>query len=173
MRTFAVAALVVLASLSASAQQGPLQDPLLDRLVGTWVLEGTIAGSQTMHDIQADWILAHGYVRLHEVSRERDASGRPAYEAMVLIGWDQASDQYACMWLDSTGSNGLKGEAIGHAKRAGDELPFLFEDSDGSLFHTTFAYDRGADAWRWIMDGEQDGRRQPFARVTLTRKEGP
>ncbi len=170
MKTAAVAALMVVASLSASAQQGPLQDPLLDRLVGTWVLEGTIAGSQTTHDIQADWVLAHGYVRLHEVSRERDASGRPAYEAIVLVGWDQASGQYACMWLDSTGSNGLKGEAIGHATRAGDELPFLFKDGDGSLFHTTFAYDRGADSWRWIMDGEQGGKLVPFARVTLTRK---
>jgi len=170
MKPVSVAVLLVLASLSASAEQGPLQDPLLDRLAGTWVLQGTIAGQQTTHDIQADWVLAHGYVRLHEVSREKDAGGQPAYEAIVLIGWDADLESYACLWLDSTGSGGLKGWAIGHGKRDGDTIPFLFKGADGSPFHNTFAYDRRADSWQWVMNNEQDGKLVPFARVTLTRK---
>ncbi len=159
-----------LISIAVFAQVPSFQDPLLDHLVGTWVLRGTIGGSETTHDIDAEWVLGHQYVRLHEVSREKDAQGRPAYEAIVFIGWDEPSSGYACLWLDSTGGGGLKGEAIGHAKRSGDEIPFLFRAGDGSLFHTTFVYCAELDVWDWLMDGEDGGKLQPFARVRLTRK---
>ena len=62
------------------------------------------------------------------------------------------------------------GQAIGHAKSGGDEIAFLFKGQDGSLFHTTFAYSRESDTWKWRMDGEEAGKLQPFARVKLTKK---
>ena len=67
-------AAVALVSSSALAQP-TFQDPLLDHLIGTWVLQGSIAGRETTHDIVATWVLGHQYVRLHEVSREKDAKG--------------------------------------------------------------------------------------------------
>jgi hypothetical protein len=152
------------------AQPATFQDPLLDRMVGTWVLQGTIAGKQTTHDIVCDWVLGHLYLRFDEISREKNAAGRPEYEAIVFIGWDEKTKDYACLWLDNTGGGGLAAQAIGHGRRVGDEIGFLFKDADGSLFHTTFAYDRGADTWQWRMDGEEGGKPQPFARVLLTRK---
>jgi hypothetical protein len=161
---------LTLVALPASAQPSSFQDPLLDHLIGTWVLQGTIGGKDTTHDIIADWVLGHEYVRLQEASREKDAEGRPAYEAIVFIGWAQPSAEYACLWLDSTGGGGLTGQAIGHAKRGGDEIAFLFKGSDGSLFHTTFAYSRASDTWQWIMDGEEGGKLVPFAQVSLARK---
>ena len=169
-RTARIFALLLLAALPASAQSQPTQDPLLDRLIGHWVLRGTIGGSETTHDVTFEWVLGHQYVRLHEVSREKDQKGQPAYEAMVFIGRDEPSGRYACLWLDSTGGGGLSARAIGYADRAGDELAFLFKIADGSSFHTTFKYSKIADTWQWVMDGEEGGKLQPFARVTLTRK---
>ena len=64
----------------------------------------------------------------------------------------------------------VTGEAIGHAKPNGDELPFLFKAPDGSVFQTTFAYKKDTDTWQWLMDAGPDGSLQPFARLTLTRK---
>jgi len=162
---------IVLVSISAAAQTTTFQDPLLDHFVGRWVLQGTIGGKATTHDIVAEWVLGHEYVRFSEVSREKDAKGQAEYEAIVFIGWDQPSGQYACLWLDNTGGGGLTGQAIGHAKRGGDEIAFVFKGADGSLFHTTFAYSKGTDTWQWLMDGEEGGKLQPFARVKLTRKE--
>jgi len=159
-----------MASAAPSAQQPTFQDPLLDHMVGKWVLHGTIAGSETTHDVVVEWVLGHQYVRLAEVSREKDAKGQAAYEAIVFIGWDEPSNQYACLWLDSTGGGGLSAQAFGHAKRGGDQIAFLFKGKDGSLFHTTFAYSKGTDTWQWLMDGEEGGKLQPFARVRLTRK---
>ncbi len=169
-KAFRLLAAVLLGSASASAQPATFHDPLLDRLTGAWVLHGTIAGKETTHDIVSEWVLGHQYVRLHEVSREKDGHGRAAYEAIVFLGWDEPTGRYACLWLDSTGGGGLSAKAIAYAKRGGDELAFLFTGGDGSLFHTTFAYHRSTDTWTWVMDGEEGGKLQPFARVTLRKK---
>ena len=168
-RLFGILVALVLLSLPASADESPLQDPLLDHLVGTWVLQGSIAGKETTHDVAAEWVLGHQYVRLHEVSRERRADGQAEYEAIVFVGQDPSKRGYACLWLDSTGGGGLSGTAIGHGRRSADEIAFLFKGSDGSTFHTTFAYGKDTDSWRWIMDGEDHGKLQPFARMSLTR----
>jgi hypothetical protein len=162
--------LAILFSFPASAQQSTFQDSLLDRMVGHWILTGTIAGRETTHDIAVEWVLAHQYLQLHEISREKDSSGQAAYEAIVFVGWDQSLNQYACLWLDITGGGGLSARAIGHAKRNGNEIPFLFKGSDGSIFHTSFVYEEGTDTWKWLMDGEENGKLQPFARVKLQRK---
>ena len=169
-RVLKITVSIALLSFSVSAQQATFQDPMLDRLVGTWVLQGTIGGKETTHDVVAEWVLGHQYVRLCEASREKDIAGHAEYEAIVFIGWDQPSGQYACLWLDSTGGGGLTGQSIGHAQRTGDDIAFKFKAQDGSLFHTTFVYDKGSDSWRWLMDGEEGGKLQPFARVKLTRK---
>lgn len=160
----------IITSFTALAQQTSLQDSLLVHSVGKWVLQGTIAGQQTTHDVDVAWVLAHQYLQIHEVSREKNADGSPAYEAIVYIGWDQQTSQYDCLWLDVTGGGGLTGQGIGHAKRDGDKIEFLFKGGDGSLFHTTFAYDQASDTWQWLMDGEENAKLQPFARVKLTRK---
>ncbi len=162
--------LVGLVSLSVSAQQKTFQDSLLDHFIGKWVLQGTIEGKETTHDVIVEWVLGHQYVQFHEVSREKNSNGEAMYEAIVFIGWDQSSDQYACFWLDGTSGNGLSNQVIGHAKRNGDKIAFLFKFSDSSLFHTIFLYDRSSDTWQWLMDDEENGKLQPFSRVKLTRQ---
>lgn len=164
-------ALCLMVTSSAAARPPGFQDSLLDHFAGEWVLEGMIAGGERIHDVVAGWVLGHQYLRFHEVSRELDGTGEPEYEAIVFIGWDQPSGQYACLWLDSTGGGGLSAQAIGHAKRDGDELAFVFRIGEGSIFHTTFAYSRETDSWQWRMDEEKDGQRQPFARATMTKRE--
>ena len=146
------------------------QDSLLDRLTGQWILTGDIMGQVTTHDIEARWVLNHMYFQVHEVSREKNTDGSLAYEAIIYIGWDSHTGQYTCLWLDVTSGEGLNGQVIGRGKRTGDEIPFDFKGSDGSLFHNTFRYNRTDDSWQWIMNGEENGKLQPFARLTLNKK---
>jgi hypothetical protein len=148
----------------------PYRNALLDRLVGHWVLRGTIAGQTTTHDVAAEWVLGHQYVRVHEVSREKDGHGQPQYEALVFLGVDPAdSTGVACLWLDNTGASGLDAGSIGHAPAGADALAFRFATPDGGVFHTTFAYRAASDTWAWRMDAETEGALQSFARVTLMR----
>lgn len=149
------------------------QDSLLDRFVGAWVLEGTMAGSEVTHDVTAEWVAGHQYLQIVEVSREREPDGTRSYEALVLIGWDDTSDRYACLWLDSTGGEGLVNGVIGYAERAEDRIPFVFDwppDDPGARFHTTFLRDEAADTWVWLMDAERDGTRLKFTRATMRRR---
>jgi hypothetical protein len=46
-----------------------------------------------------------------------------------------------------------------------------FKGMNGSFFHTTFAYDKNTDTWQWMMDDEEGGKPQPFARVKLIRRQ--
>jgi len=166
----AILALLFITSFSASAQQPAAKDPLLDHLAGSWILQGTIAGHQTTHDIESEWVLGHEYLRLHETSREKNAQGQPAYEAIIFIEWDDTAHEYRCLWLDSTGGGGLAAPTA-QGKRGNDEITFLFRDKDrDSGVNTTFVYNKSADTWDWLIDNEDAGKRTSFARVKLARK---
>ena len=158
-----------------SAQEPAFNSPvkLLDHLVGRWVLHGTIAGKETTHDVTAQWVLKREYIRLHEVSRARDAKGDPAYEAIVFVSWDAKAEDYSCMWLDSTAGGGLSAEGIAHGKESGDSIPFLFTISPSESIHTTFAYDRKTNGWTWRIDDDSNGKTERFADVKLSRQSNP
>jgi len=159
---------VVLVVSLGHAQPPP--ETLLDHMIGSWILRGNVEGRETTHDVTAEWILGHEYVQIHEVSREKDAQGRPQYEAVILIERNPKSGEYACQWLDSTGGGALFTQVIGHGERDGDKIPFLFKMNDGSLFHNTFVYNSAGDTWQWILDGEEKGKLKPFARLELKKK---
>jgi hypothetical protein len=166
-RLIATAALLIASSgLTGQQPQPTFHDELLDHFQGSWVLQGIVAGKETTHDITNDWVLGHQYLRIQEAAREKNSKGDPAYEAMVIIGWDQASSRYLAIWLDIWGGFGKA--TVGYAPKTGDEIRFLFNDGK-SDFHTTFFYDRKADTWEWRMDNEENGKLIPFARVKLSR----
>jgi hypothetical protein len=162
-------AIAALVSVPLSAQQPPFRDALLDRLAGNWVLTGSANGTPTTHDVSADWVLGHHYLRIHEASREKNADGEAAYEARVFVGRDPKANQYVLVWLDVFG--GIAADSLGRATREGDTIPFVFKDSSGKeSFHNTFTYDRRSDRWTWSLDNVTDGKAAPFARFTLTRR---
>jgi hypothetical protein len=161
--------LTALAAAPLRAQELP-PDSLFDRLIGRWVLAGTIARQHTTHDVTFEWMLGREYVRMHEVSREHAPNGKAAYEAVVLFGRDPRSGEYACLWMDNTGATAFDPAGVGHGTVAGDSIPFLFRYDSLDSFQTTFVYDRRADSWQWHMDNDSAGIRRPFARVTLTRR---
>lgn len=163
----AIVAVAVLCGGAFAGEPGH-SEGLLDRLAGKWVLTGKIAGKETTHDISADWTLNHGYLRIHEVSREKERSGEPSYEAIVFISYNAKSEDYSCLWLDGTSNEGLNAEGMGHAKRRENSLPFVFRDAKGQVsFENTFVYDPTSDSWKWIMDNVEAEKRKPFGRVTL------
>ncbi len=170
MHRLSIVALALLCSPAALFAQDPKPDSLFPRLVGNWVLRGTIARQQTIHDVTFEWLLGREYVQMHEVSRERAPNGTPAYEAVVLFGRDPKTGAYACVWMDNTAAAAFPSEGTGRGTIAGDSISFLFNYTATTSFHTTFLYDSSTDSWRWHMDNDSSGVRRPFARVTLTRR---
>ena len=171
MRNLVMKSLILISCSSIAFGQRPPRDPtdLLDHLQGRWLLRGKIAGKPTIHDVQAHWILHHEYLELHEVSREKDAQGGPAYEAEVLVSWDQETNQYACLWLDSTAGGALTSQVTCRANPSGDAIPFIFAISAADSIHTTFMYRQASDTWQWLIDNVTHGKTSRFADVQLSR----
>lgn len=140
---------------------------LLNHLAGHWVLEGLLGGRHSTHDVTAEWILHHEYLRFHEVAREKNKNGGPGYEAIVIMSWDDKTNEYLCLWLDNTEGGGLSAP-IARARRDGRSIPFIFPPPHESL-HTTFTYDDAADRWHLTIDDVKDGKADRFGDLTLTR----
>jgi len=119
-----------------------------------------MAGKQVKHDINAGWVLGHEYFQIKETSRERDAKGRPDYEAVVYITFNKANHQYDCLWLDNTSNAGLSNGIIAHAKREPNQLALLFKFNQHFYFHTTFTYNPSQKSWKWLMTSVDDGKKE-------------
>src|SRR5437763_15027657 len=158
--------LLLLASARLPAQALP-PDSLFDRLIGHWVLRGTVARHSTTHDVTFDSILGREYVQMHEVSRERAADGTPAYEAVVLFGRDPRSGEFACLWLDNTAATAFDPQGIGRGTVVGDSVAFVLHYTQTDGFHTTFGYSRATHSWQWHKDHESARARRPVARGRL------
>lgn len=159
----------LLAARTLIAQQAPVSSALLDHLAGKWLLQGSVGNQPVTHDFDAEWVLQHHYLRFHEVSREKNDKAEPQYEAMVFIGWNENTKQYACVWMDVYG--GATVESIGLATPKENELAFVFTDEHGETsFTNTFTYDPKTNTWENRLDNVVKGVAKPFARFKLTKQ---
>ena len=169
MKLFVVTFISLFLAPAAIAQTLAERETPLDHLTGRWVMTGVIAGQNITHDLEAEWVLGGHYLYFHEVARERDESGDPAYESRVYIGWDEAGERLVCMWLDVTGGGGLVPDGFGYGKPDNDRIPFVWGEGTEGQIHNTFTYQREQDRWHWKIDNVRNGEANNFARVVLHR----
>ncbi len=173
MKTLSALFMALLFTSSVMAQTLEVRGTLLDHLAGRWVMTGTIAGQEITHDLTARWVLGGHYLFFHEIARERDENGDPAYESMVYFGWDEAGERLVCLWLDVTGGGGLVPDGLGYGKPEGDRIPLVWGEAADSQIHNTFTYQREQDQWTWQIDNVRQGQPSNFARVVLSRAAPP
>ena len=170
MRVPALLLLCVALLLSGSiAAQAPAEwhDDLIDRLAGTWVMSGNVMGKDAHHEVQADWILKHQFLRIHEKTSASAPNGERAYEAFWFLGYDPDKKQYVMHLIDVYG--GTYSETLGYGSRDGDQIRFLFDYPDGP-FRTVYRWIPGAGTWEWVMDQKgKAGKWTAFADLKLTR----
>lgn len=134
-------------------------------------LQGMIAGKPTTHDISAERVANHQYLRLHEISREKMPDGKPQYDAFIHIGWNDQKKSYSIIWLDNFW--GIDSQSIGAAEPKENELLFLWKDEKGAIgFSNEFSYDPKTDSWQWTMNNVVNGTNKLFGTVKLTRARG-
>lgn len=160
--------LSVLLTTTAFGQTPPVDSPLLDHLAGKWVSQAEIMGHKSIRDIDGEWVIQHHYLRLHEVSREKDAKGNPRYEAMEIFTTGPQKNQLQVVWLDVFAGSGLT--TLGVADLKENALPFVFKDENGEVgFTNDFAYDSKTDTWQWTMNNVDHGKASPFGVERLAR----
>ncbi len=146
-----------------------LADPLLDKMVGHWAMNGTLMGRPTMHSVEAKWVLNHQFLGIHEWGAPDPKTGKPQYEAMPMIGYDNMSERYVAHWIDVFG--GRFSETLGYGKRVGNEIDFIFEYPDGP-FRTNLIWDAALGQWHWHMTQKNtSGQWTAFADLTLSQTE--
>ncbi len=57
----------------------------------------------------------------------KDVNIPPQYEALVFLGYDNASERYVAHWIDVFG--GRFSETLGYGTRSGDSIKFIFEEA--------------------------------------------
>jgi hypothetical protein len=165
-----IALLLVPCFAASQDLDGPthvFRDSLLDNMTGTWNLTGKILGRNANHLVQVEWVLNHQFLRIHEQDQNSATNVAVPYEAMIMIGYDNASDRYVVHWNDVYG--GRFSETLGYGTQVGNEIRLVFEYPDGP-FHTTFRWLPEAHHWQWHMQSkDKSGKWTDFADLTLVR----
>jgi hypothetical protein len=139
--------LLALAVAPPAVSQSPTpaaMDSLLERMVGRWIMSGSVLGKPVSYVLDVSRVLQRRFVELHMTDR----ANPPQYEARVFIGVDSAGGRYLAHWLDNTGAAYSIPPATGTA--SGDTVNLMFPYPDGA-FRDTFAYDRQAGTWHFLL----------------------
>ena len=170
MRTCLRAMLLIaaLTPMHALAQGLPeWHDDLVDHLAGAWTITGQVMGRDAHHDVQAEWVLNHQFLRIHEKTATSAPASERRYEAIWFLGYDAVSGRYVLHLLDVFG--GRYSETLGYGTRDGNAIRFVFEYGDGP-FHTTYRWSPETGAWQWLLEQkDKDGKWTQFADFKLTR----
>jgi hypothetical protein len=139
------------------------QDSLVDRLSGPWRMAGQVRGRPVEYAVTATWVLNHQWLRLDLI----DVVQPPSYEAVVYLGYDNASERYVAHWIDQGG--GRYSETLGYGSRERDGVHLVFEYPDGP-FHTTFTA-HADGTWGVLMRTKNPaGAWTTFAEYTMRRR---
>jgi len=167
-----VVLLVALTSVPSIAQaSAEWRDDLADHLTGTWKIDGQVLGREAHHEVNAEWVLNHQFLRIHEKTAATAPASENRYEAFWFLGYDPVSERYVLHLLDIFG--GRFSETLGYGTRNGNEIRFVFEYPDGP-FHTAFRWFPEKSTWQWLLEQkDKDGKWTTFADFKLTRAPKP
>ena len=153
------------AAVLAAGPPPSLKDPFLDNFVGDWSVARKMGNGRTIESTARDeWVLKHQFIQLHY-----GAGGKaPEYEALVLIGFDEAAKSYVCHWIDVFGGHN---SGVGRGKLDPNLLgvEFEFDSKEGSLTNK-FVFDPETKSWTSLIRQEENGQWKTFAEEKWTKK---
>lgn len=161
--------LITLALTVVSTAQTPTEwrDDLVEHMAGAWKMEGQVMGRDAHHEVEAEWVLNHQFIRIHEKTGAGAPAAEHKYDAIWFLGYDPISERYVLHLLDVFGAR--FSETLGYGTRDGNAIRFIFEYPDGP-FHTTFRWSPEKGSWEWLMEQkDKDGKWTSFADLKLTR----
>jgi hypothetical protein len=164
---FALSAVVLFPVVSHAQAPAEWRDSLADHMAGIWKLDGQLMGREAHHEVHADWVLNHQFLRLHEKTAAEAPKSEQPYEAFWFLGYDRVSGRYVLHLMDIFGAR--YSETLGYGTRDGNQIHFVFDYPDGP-FHTTFIWNPQKDTWEWLMEQKgKSGKWTRFADLKLTR----
>jgi len=149
-------------SNSAAQVETSEGDPLLQHLVGEWLVTRRVRDEVFFNRVVARWELGSRYLRLDY----RDCSEPPEYEAIVYLAATKEGP-YISYWLDSFGASF---SAKGEGRAENGAIEFAYDYDDGPFFNT-FSWNASKGEWTSKMENqEKDGSRSWFATDLFQRR---
>ena len=148
----ALATFYAFAPTGLAAESAPLPEQVLERLVGSWKVTGTIRGQAISQTLTAKRILARRFVQLHFKGLKPMGKGEPPYEARVVMGWDPKAKRFVGHWMDVFGAGAS--EPVGHGQLQGQALVMVYP-YPSSHFRNTFRFDSKARQWRLLIEARK------------------
>jgi len=113
--------LTALFSLPVMAQApADWADGLISNLAGSWKLGGKVGSNEAHHDVEADWVLNHQFLRIKETTSANAPAGERRYDSIWYLGYDPISERYVLHLMDTFGAR--FSETLGYGIRDGNEI---------------------------------------------------
>lgn len=158
---FLMLALCSVAQTAVDTTDKRFHDDLLEHLVGKWDVSATVYGQKFTLDREAEWVLNHQYLRIHEKSREVIPWLKTPFERTIFIGYNHLKKRYLVYELTVHGGDGpIEPEGFSYGERTGNELKVVLKLSPGVLIHQRFTWDAESGSWRFHGRGVIDGKEQ-------------
>jgi hypothetical protein len=145
------------------AQEKQFQDDLLDRFVGKWEVSAVVYGEKFTLDREAEWVLNHQYLRMHEKTREVVPWLKIPFERTVFIGYNHSRKRYVMYELTVHGADTpIEPEGICYGSRTGDELKFDFKTGAEVFGKASWSWDSASGTWHIRGSRMKDGKMTEF-----------
>ena len=167
----ALTAALLFPAVAVAQAPDPWHDDLVDHLAGSWKMEGNVMGHPAHHDVRAEWVFNHQFLRIEEKTSAGAPTTERRYDAIWFLGYDAISERYVLHLMDQFG--GRFSETLGYGVRNGNTIRFVFEYPDGP-FHTTYKWDPEKNTWEWLMEQkDKNGKWTSFADLKLSKVPNP
>ena len=139
---------VALGQVAPDGSDGRFYDDLLDRFVGKWEVSAVVYGPKFTLDREAEWVLSHQYLRVHEKSREVVPWLKVPFERVLFIGYNHRRKRYVVQEMTVHGADvPFEPEGLAYASRTGDELTFEIKNGTEVVIRGRWTWDRASSTW--------------------------
>lgn len=135
-------------------------DDLLNNFVGKWDVSATVHGQKFTLEREAEWVMNHQYLRIHEKSSEVIPWLKIPFERTIFIGYNHLSKRYVVYELTVHGADGpLQPEGFSYADRTGNELKLVIKKGSEPFITQRFTWEPESRSWhfqgRLVIDGKE------------------
>jgi len=151
---------VSLAQVDKDGKDQRFYDDLLDHFVGKWDVSATVYGQKFTLDRDAEWVLSHQYLRIHETSREVIPWLKVPFERILYIGYNHGSRRYIVYELTVHGADVPHApEGLYYAERSGNELKMVLTKGSEVVSNARFIWEPASGSWdfqdRQVIAGKE------------------
>jgi hypothetical protein len=137
-------------------------DDLLDHFVGKWDVSATAFGQKFTLKREAEWVMEHQYLRIHEKSHAAIPWLKVPFERTIYVGYNHRSRRYVVHEMTVHGGDvPHEPEGFYYADRSGNELKMALTKGSEVVGSMRFVWEPATQSWR-IQSGQViGGKEQP------------